>query len=711
MFVASPRTSASLSRAQVESLEGRTLFTALPDGFDENQFGGPVDKPTSMDFAPDGRLFVCEQGRNGVAQVRVIKNGTMLDAPFLTVNVDQAGERGLGCLTFDPDFAKNGYVYVHYTTPEGGSHNRVSRFTANGDVAAPGSEKILMDLDVLGTAPIHNGGSLHFGSDGKLYITTGDNFQPLRAQLLDNTFGKVMRINSDGSIPADNPFYDQTYGNNRAIWALGFRNPFTSAIQPGTGLYYINDVGQDTWEEINQGERGGNYGWPNIEGPISNQTPPPNYHDPIYAYPHNGTGRSITGGDFYNPDPAHASFPAEYLGKYFWGEHVLRQINVFDPATKTVTPFGSDLGNVTDIDVGPDGALYYTRYGTGATQGSGRVFKIFNTVKSAPVIAIAPKDVSVEEGHTAVLSAGAVGSGTLEYQWQRDGEDIPGATAPTYEVNYPETGSGSEYRVVVKNSLGTATSEPVKVIVTPSEGPRITQVSVGDINWTADFKKVLGGSFFAIPAGASQLTPLPFASFNTIQLTFDVAMSSVPQRITLSGVSGQVRSFSLSSTSQDQRVANYYADGIIPNPVREADRFTFTVESSSAVSAVGQQLNGEWTNGQSQFPSGDQNPGGDFNFAFNFVPGDVDRSGVVTAFDLVLMRNRIGRTTTAHGTSTIDYSYALDLDGNGVVGATDLVTVRNRIGTRLPDATPTLVFGQRRIDWATHRRDNVEEIV
>src|SRR5262249_38651739 len=149
----------------------------LPDGFTESQFGGVganIPNPTAMAFAPDGRLFVCEQ----TGSLRVIKNGMLLPTPFVTLSVDSSGERGLLCVTFDPNFAGNHFVYVYYTSPISPVHNRVSRFTANGDVAVPNSEVPILDLDNLSSATNHNGGGIHFGLDLKLYITVGENANP-----------------------------------------------------------------------------------------------------------------------------------------------------------------------------------------------------------------------------------------------------------------------------------------------------------------------------------------------------------------------------------------------------------------------------------------------------------------------------------------------------------------------------------------------------
>src|SRR6185369_12480915 len=223
-------------------LAGVVNAATLPPGFTETSIGG-LNNPTAMEIAPDGRIFVCQQG----GSLRVIKNGVLLSTPFLTLNVDPNGERGLLGIAFDPGFAGNNFLYVYYTVPSTPRHNRVSRFTANGDVVVPGSEQIILELDNLSSATNHNGGAIHFGPDGKLYVAVGENANGSNAQTLSNRLGKVLRINSDGSIPADNPFFNTASGDNRSIWAFGLRNPFTFAFQPGTGRLFINDVGEVTW--------------------------------------------------------------------------------------------------------------------------------------------------------------------------------------------------------------------------------------------------------------------------------------------------------------------------------------------------------------------------------------------------------------------------------------------------------------------------------
>lgn len=338
-----------------------------------------------MQFAPDGRLFVCLQG----GQLRVIKDGTLLPTPFLSVTTDPVGERGLLGIAFDPDFQFNNFVYVYYTTTTSPRRNRVSRFTANGDVAAPGSEFIVVELDNLSGATNHNGGAMHFGPDGKLYLAVGENANPAYAQTLSNRHGKILRLNSDGSIPEDNPFFDIAIGANRSIWALGLRNPFTFAFQPKSGRMFINDVGQTSWEEINDGIAGSNYGWPITEGPTSDQQ----FTAPLFSYGHGPgptTGCAIAGGAFYNPTIIR--FPLSYVGRYFFADLCNGWIRVLDPADNTVAGFATGIANPVDLKVSADGSLYYLARGAGA------VFKVeSNATSPDPTIFI--------EGNTGLAIA------------------------------------------------------------------------------------------------------------------------------------------------------------------------------------------------------------------------------------------------------------------------------------------------------------------
>jgi glucose/arabinose dehydrogenase len=360
----------------------------LPAGFDETLIASGLSTPTAMAFAPDGRLFVCEQG----GRLSVIKEGVLLATPFLTLSVNSSGERGLLGIAFDPDFATNRFVYVYYTTSTAPIHNRVSRFTANGDVAVPGSERPLMELETLG-ATNHNGGAIHFGVDGKLYIGVGENAVASNAQLLTNRLGKILRINKDGSIPADNPFFTTATGVNRSIWALGLRNPFTFAIEPLLGTMFINDVGQNTWEEINTGIAGANYGWPATEGPTTD----PRFVSPTYAYDHTGAC-AISGGAF-NSFANLPQFPLSYWGAYFFADFCGGWIQA-RRQDGTVGAFASGISRPVDVQIGNDGSLYYLARGTGTT--TGVVMRVQYTAQTPDF------DLSANESDAAI----AVASGT-----------------------------------------------------------------------------------------------------------------------------------------------------------------------------------------------------------------------------------------------------------------------------------------------------------
>lgn len=330
--------------------------SSLPAGFNRTTLvSGFQVQPTAMAWSPDGRLFVAEQG----GAVRVIKNGVLLSTPFTTVTTTEIGERGLLGLAFHPQFTANHWVYLYYTSELGGAHNRIVRVIANGDTSSS-TETVLVDLPNLSSATNHNGGALHFGPDGKLYVAVGDNADGNKSQSMSSPFGKILRFNDDGTIPASNPFYGSTTGTNRAIWALGLRNPFTFGFQPVTGRMFINDVGESTWEEVNEGLPGANFGWPVQEGSGG----APTYSDPLYAYRHSGTnnpslvvGFAIAGAAFYSPTSS--LFPAEYQGSFFFADYVSGWVNRLDTVNEnSVNSFWNYGSPITDLSSGPDGALY-----------------------------------------------------------------------------------------------------------------------------------------------------------------------------------------------------------------------------------------------------------------------------------------------------------------------------------------------------------------
>jgi glucose/arabinose dehydrogenase len=425
------------------------LAATVPTGFVDSTFVGVPTDATSMNFAPDGRLFICQQS----GKLRIVEDGVLLGTPFLTLPVDSTGERGLQSVEFDPNFPTNHFLYVYYTATSPTIHNRVSRFTANGNVVVPGSEVVLLELDTL-SALHHMGGAIHFGNDGKLYIAVGDNRDGDNAQDFGTLLGKMLRINRDGSIPSTNPFLDRTSGARRAIWAIGLRNPFTTAVQRSTGRLYINDVGEQTYEEIDQGKPGANYGWPTAEGTSSN----PAFTNPVFAYTHVNSACAITGGAFYEPETP--TFPAAYRGQYFFADYCAGWIRRLDPDTHVAAGFATGTLGPVDVKVGQDGALYYLE------RSAGRVGRISYAVSQAPVITQQPSNRTITVGQSVTFKVSAIGSTPLSFQWRRNGSPIAGATGATYtRTNIQLSDNGALFDVIVSNGFGRATSDDAQLTV------------------------------------------------------------------------------------------------------------------------------------------------------------------------------------------------------------------------------------------------------
>lgn len=329
--------------------EGVSGPLTLPQGFKADVAAAGFNAATAMEVAPDGRIFVCEQ----TGTLRVIKNGRLLAKPFVKLPVDATWERGLIGVTVGLDFPKTPHVFVCYVVAKPYPHHVVSRFTARGDVAEQGSEKILLEGDdqtkLGGTVPAgHQGGALHFGKDGKLYIALGEQTAGNPAQELNSLLGRLLRINCDGSIPCDNPFFSKASGKYRASWVLGLRNPFTFAVQRETGRLFINDVGGNA-EEINEGIAGANYGWPSVEhGPTTD----PRFRSPIHHYP----TACVSGGAFA---PLDLRWPKEYRGHYFFADFSHGWIRFIDPAKAgAAKSFATGLRRPVDLRFAPDGSLY-----------------------------------------------------------------------------------------------------------------------------------------------------------------------------------------------------------------------------------------------------------------------------------------------------------------------------------------------------------------
>lgn len=399
--------------------------------------------PTALRILPDGRILVAEQcGRLLVLGSNFNILGTMLT---ITKSFDCSTDRGLLGVTEDPQFSTNGYIYIFYTSSIGFIHHRVSRFTVSGNTADPASEVVLIDMDRSDHTGYHNGGYIRFSPDGQyLFISTGDNTIPSNSQTLSSDLGKILRIRKDGSLPADNR------NPANGVWAMGLRNPYSFDYNSNTGRLFVNDVGENTDEEINVGIAGGNYGWPICEGPCSPADAA--LTNPIYYFTHNENRCAITAGLFYYP-PAN-NLPSAYVGKYLFVDFCTGQLFSIDPnqnglAANSAAALANGLGNPCGLAV--DGAGNVVGISNGGT-----VFIVSgDTGDAAIAVTQQPRDTTVKPGDTATFTATASGgSSSLSYQWQRNGVSIAGATRASYTTPVLSAAdSGSFFCCIISSSL------------------------------------------------------------------------------------------------------------------------------------------------------------------------------------------------------------------------------------------------------------------
>ncbi len=474
--------------------------TYVAPGFStERVLNFPSHTLVGMQFAPDGRLFIWQ--KNGV--IRIMEpDGDLLPTPFidLSARVNTLDDRGFWGFAFDPNFETNGYIYLSYTYENTGNPNsagsKTSRLTrvqasgANPNVSIPGSETVI--LGSVGTPPCtglpasadciasdsgsHTIGGLHFANDGTLFVGVGDGadaafVDPLsmRAQDLDRPEGKILRIRTDGQGLADNPFYDGNPNSWRSrIWIYGVRNPFGFTLHPATQELFFGEVGWNTWEEVNHGFAGTNFGWPCFEGNL----PQPQYRAqfttcanlssnsvtfPFYTYDHT-QGSAAIGGPIYTG----TVYPPEYRDSFYFSDYsggFIRRL-VLDDQHRPIREelFADDIESAVSIAQGPDGMLYYLSF----TMGELRRIR-FNGVS-------AEASATPRHGHSPLTvqfsSAGTTnyGGGTLSYAW--DFGD--GTTSTAANPSHTYTSSGVETftaRLTVSNSNGGSSTSTVPVTV------------------------------------------------------------------------------------------------------------------------------------------------------------------------------------------------------------------------------------------------------
>jgi glucose/arabinose dehydrogenase/PKD repeat protein len=489
----------------------RQAGATVPAGFADEAVAS-VDSPTALAFTPDGRLLITSQP----GRLRVVQSGVLLATPALDLvaRACSNSERGLLGVAVDPAFATTRRIYVYYTFNRNGDCantpvNRVSRFVlADTNLVVPGSEQVLVD-NIPSTAGNHNGGDVGFGKDGNLYVSVGDggcDYAPGGGCAGNNDasrdrnvlLGKILRITPDGGIPSDNPFQgpgtarcNATGGTTAAVcqetFAWGLRNPFRFAFDPDAAStrLFINDVGQDAWEEIDEGVAGADYGWNCREGAHTNSPtgqceglPPSAFRDPIFEYNHSTGCASITGGAFV----PNGAWPAGFDSDYLFGDYVCGRVLRLTPRPGggwVASAFGDALGSLVAMKFGPDGALYYTSYSRG-------VRRIRPTtdrppvarVRANPTAGAAPLSVSFDG---SASSDPDPGTPIAEYRWDFGDSTSLSTTGPTTVHVYASPGTYTASLRVASGSprllsdpatvlIGASNSPPVPVIVQPLAG-------------------------------------------------------------------------------------------------------------------------------------------------------------------------------------------------------------------------------------------------
>ena len=467
-------------------------------------------EPVDIVHAGDDRLFIVE--RAGKIKILFPDSSvtTFLD---ITSNVgSEGGEQGLLGLVFHPEYATNGYFYVNYTDLLGDTH--ISRFSVSGadpDVADPFSELNLIFLDQ--PAANHNGGDLNFGPDGYLYIFMGDGGgagHNRSQQIIDNKFGKILRLDVDGgtpyTIPSDNPYVG--IPGDDEIWAIGLRNPWRCNFDRLTGDLFLADVGSESWEEINVIKSDTaeffNFGWKCYEGNMLRPGPLcdtiiADFDFPVFVYPHDidSGGFAITGGFVYRG----SEFPDLY-GKYIFCDYVSGNFWTMEENASgfwTTEFYGYVVDHITSFGEDVNGELF------ACVNQTGNIYKIIDNCESFNLSA------AITDASASTINNGAVdlilsgGQSPFTFNWSNGStmEDISSLFGDEYNVIVTDNiGCSKLLTATVDNLCGPATG----IISTPSTNSvNINWDDVGSVGYRIFYKPVGPGSFTQINTPVSNI--------------------------------------------------------------------------------------------------------------------------------------------------------------------------------------------------------------
>jgi len=389
-----------------------------------------------MAFIGPGDILVLQKG-NG--RVRRVINGVLQPGQVLDVGVDSASERGLLGIAIHPNFPASPFVYLYYTESSNGSDtsgspaplaNRVYRYTWNGSTLV--SPQLILDLPVT-PGPNHNGGTMTFGPDGKLYVVIGDlnrngQLQNFSGGPAPDDTGVIFRINDDGNAPSDNPFFNQG-GNLARYFAYGVRNSFGLAFDSATGKLWDTENGPANYDEVNLVEPGFNSGWERIMGPSSRDAQGTSdlvvfsgsqYAEPKFSWLSTVgptamvfTNAAALGvdyqndaivGDINNGDLYRFRLNGTRDGFIFTNPN-LGDLVADNNGELQELIWGTGFGGITDLKIGPDGLLYVLSF-------SGRIF-VISRFPSSLLAAVLPSSRSVQVGITATAFATIINAGSV----------------------------------------------------------------------------------------------------------------------------------------------------------------------------------------------------------------------------------------------------------------------------------------------------------
>jgi len=306
--------------------------------------------PWDLAFAPDGRMFVTERVGNILIYASAAPGAAQLANVFPVPNISASGEAGLMSIELDPAFATNNVLYVCVSVTDGGQWlNQVLRYRMNGNTPVFDGYVIRSGMRANSN---HDGCRIRFGPDGKLWVTMGDAGNSANAQNPNVLNGKVLRVNGDGTIPADNPILPGAAGRT-AVYTMGNRNPQGLTFEPGTGRVIEVEHGDDTEDEINILRAGANYGYPVCRGPCGD----PRFVDP--AWSSGNVTLATSGADF-----ARGAQWGAYDGSLFVAQLKETDLRRFTFAGAVATQrdifFNGTYGRIRTVRQGPDGSLYLT---------------------------------------------------------------------------------------------------------------------------------------------------------------------------------------------------------------------------------------------------------------------------------------------------------------------------------------------------------------